>query len=166
MTESLFGPGGVYDDDVRARTQHQASLDVFAARGGKLPRRPPNPVVTEVKPGDRIEGKGWRATVGESSHMQPFLQCYGYRIESEAGSLCYAGDSGGVCETVIALARKADILIHMMHLAVRDRAERAVPQEQRRAYRRRRGGAPRRGRRAGAHALHAARSTCPARASG
>jgi ribonuclease Z len=117
MTESLFGLGGVYDDDVRARTQHQASLDVFAARGGRLPRRPPNPVVTEVKPGDRIEGRDWRATVGESSHMQPFLQCYGYRLESEGGSLCYAGDSGGVCETVIALARKADILIHMMHLA-------------------------------------------------
>ena len=32
-------------------------------------------------------------------------------------SLCYAGDSGGVCETVIDLASKADILIHMMHLA-------------------------------------------------
>ena len=102
---------------MRARTQHQASLDVFAARGGQLPRKPPNPVVTEVKPGERIEGKGWRATVGESSHMQPFLQCYGYRVDSEAGSLCYAGDSGSVCETVIALAKKADILIHMMHLA-------------------------------------------------
>ena len=102
---------------MRARTRHQASLDVFAARGGELPRRPPNPVVTEVKPGDRIEGNGWRATVGESQHMQPFLQCYGYRLDSEAGSLCYAGDSGGVAESVIALARKADILIHMMHLA-------------------------------------------------
>lgn len=117
MTESLFGDGGVYDDDVKARTQHQASLDVFAARGGQLPRRRPNPVVREVRPGDTIEGNGWRATVGESSHMQPFLQCYGYRLESDAGSLCYAGDSGSVCETVIALARKADILIHMMHLA-------------------------------------------------
>ena len=117
MTESYFGAGGVYDDDVKARTQHQASLDVFAARGGQLPRKPPNPVVREVKPGDTIEGNGWRATVGESSHMQPFLQCYGYRINSDAGSICYAGDSGSVCETVIALAKKADILIHMMHLA-------------------------------------------------
>ena len=49
--------------------------------------------------------------------MQPYLQCYGYRIESDAGSLCYAGDSGGVCESVIELASKADILIHMMHFA-------------------------------------------------
>jgi len=117
MTESFFGEGGVYEDDVRARTQHQASLDVFQARGGELPRKPPSPMVREVKPGDRIEGRNWRATVGESSHMQPFLQCYGYRIDSDAGSLCYAGDSGGVCESVIDLSRKADILIHMMHLA-------------------------------------------------
>ena len=117
MTESLFGPEGVYADDVRARTQHQASLDVFRARGGQLPRKLPNPQVNEIKPGDTIEGKGWRATVGESSHMQPYLHCYGYRIESGGSSLCYAGDSGGVCETVIALAKKADILIHMMHLA-------------------------------------------------
>jgi len=117
MTESLFGEGGVYDDDIRARTQHQASLDVFQARGGILPRKAPNPIVTEIKPGDTIEGKTWRATVGESSHMQPYLQCYGYRIDSDDGVLCYAGDSGGICETVIQLAKKADILIHMTHLA-------------------------------------------------
>jgi ribonuclease Z len=117
MTDSLFGAGGVYEDDIRARTQHQASLDVFRARGGELPRKPPNPVVREVVPGDTIAGNGWRATVGESSHMQPYLQCFGYRIESDSAALCYAGDSGGVCDSVIALARKADILIHMMHLA-------------------------------------------------
>ena len=117
MTESLFGAGGFFDDDVRARTRHPASLDVFEARGGRLPRKPPNPIVTEVKPGERIEGDGWHATVGESSHMQPYLQCYGYRIESDGASLCYAGDSGGVCETVIDLASKADVLIHMMHFA-------------------------------------------------
>ena len=91
MTESLFGAGGVFDDDVRARTQHQASLDVFEARGGQLPRKPPNPIVTEIRPGDRIEGEGWHATVGESSHMQPYLQCYGYRIESEAGIALLCG---------------------------------------------------------------------------
>jgi ribonuclease BN (tRNA processing enzyme) len=49
--------------------------------------------------------------------MQPFLQCLGYRIESASAALCYAGDSGGVRDSVIALARKADILVHMMHFA-------------------------------------------------
>lgn len=117
MSDSLFAEGGFYHHDLRARTQHQASLDVYCARGGKLPRRPPSPLVSEVRPGDRINGNGWHALVGESSHMQPYLQCYGYRIESAGASVCYAGDSGGVCETVIELASKADILIHMMHLA-------------------------------------------------
>jgi ribonuclease BN (tRNA processing enzyme) len=117
MSSSLFGQGGFYHEDVAARTQHEASLDVYRARGGKLPRKPPAPVVSEVKPGDRISGNGWQALVGESSHMQPYLQCYSYRIESSSGSLCYAGDSGGVCGTVIELASKADVLIHMMHLA-------------------------------------------------
>jgi ribonuclease Z len=115
MTESLFGKGGFYEPDTSARTLHQGSLDVFAARGGHLPRRPPKPDVTQIRPGDVIEATGWRALVGESSHMQPYLNCYGYRVESDGATLCYAGDSGGVCETVIDLAHRADILIHMMH---------------------------------------------------
>jgi ribonuclease BN (tRNA processing enzyme) len=120
MTETLFGEGGFFEQDVYARTNHQASLDVFEARGGTLPRKPPKPVVTEIRPGDTITGRNWRATVGESSHMQPYLECYGYRIESDRGTICYAGDSGGVCETVIDLARKSDILLHMMHFASGD----------------------------------------------
>ena len=117
MTDSLFGEDGFYHADIEARTRHEASLDVFRARGGALPRRPPAPVVTEVRPGDRIAGNGWHALVGESAHMQPYLACYGYRIEAGGASLCYAGDSGGVPEAVIALASKADVLIHMMHFA-------------------------------------------------
>ena len=117
MTDSLFGETGFYCEDVRARTQHEASLDVYRTRGGTLPRKGPAPRVCEVKPGDTINGTGWQARVGESSHMQPYLQCYGYRLESAGKSLCYAGDSGGVCETVIGLARGVDVLIHMMHLA-------------------------------------------------
>src|SRR5262245_18181278 len=117
MSDSLCAEGGFYYEDVRARTHHEASLDVYRTRGGKLPRKPPAPVISEVKAGDRIEGNGWHALVGETSLMQPYLQCYGYRVESRGRSLCYAGDSGGVCETVIELAHKVDVLIHMMHLA-------------------------------------------------
>jgi ribonuclease BN (tRNA processing enzyme) len=117
ITEGLFGLDGVFALDLEARTNHQASLDVFEARGGALPRRRPQPSVTEVKPGDRIEGAQWRAFVGQSSHAQPYLDCYTYRIESDEGSLCYAGDSGGVCDEVIESAMRADILIHMTHFA-------------------------------------------------
>jgi ribonuclease BN (tRNA processing enzyme) len=117
ISHLLFGEDGVFDPDLQARTHQQASLDVFQARGGELPRRRPAPEITEVKPGDRIEGRGWRAIVGESSHAQPHLNCYNYRIESERSSLCYAGDSGGVCQAVIENARQVDVLVHMTHFA-------------------------------------------------
>ena len=38
MTEQLFGENGIYAGDIAARTTHRSSLDVFEARGGKLPR--------------------------------------------------------------------------------------------------------------------------------
>ena len=47
--------------------------------------------------------------------MQPYLRCYGYRLESEGAVLRYAGDSGGVCPAIVDLARGADLLIHMNH---------------------------------------------------
>ena len=126
MTESLFGLGGVCDD-VRARTQHQASLDVFAGARRKAAAPAAGTGGDRGQAGRPDPRAGTARDRRESQHMQPFLQCYGYRLDSEGGLLCYAGDSGGVAESVIALARKADILIHMMH-GSRDRAERAVRQ--------------------------------------
>ena len=45
MTEQLFGEDGVYGPDIRARIEHQSSIDVFQARGGTPPRRRPAPRV-------------------------------------------------------------------------------------------------------------------------
>jgi ribonuclease Z len=115
MTEQLFAQDGVFWPDIRARIEHQISLDVFVARGGTLPRRPPHPEVREVSPGDVIEGQGWRATVGRASHVQPQLECCAFRLEALDGSLCYSGDSGGLSEEIVALARGCDVLVHMLH---------------------------------------------------
>ncbi len=115
MTEQLFGDGGVFDPDITARVKHQGSIDVFKARGGKEPRQRPAPEVTEIHPGDVIEGDGWTITVGEASHVQPYLECYGFRLDSDEGSLCYSGDSGAVCPEIVKLATGVDVLIHMMH---------------------------------------------------
>src|SRR5499426_1793978 len=60
MTEQLFGEDGVWDPDIRARLDHQSSLDVFVARGGRLPRKRPRPQVREVAAGDVVEGPNWR----------------------------------------------------------------------------------------------------------
>ena len=112
MTEQLFGEEGVYGPDIRARIEHQSSIDVFRARGGTLPRRRPMPRVREVHPGDIVNGNGWTMRVGHASHVQPYLTCLAYRLDSPEGSVCYSGDSGQ-CDEIIELARGADILIQM-----------------------------------------------------
>lgn len=114
MTALLFGQDGVYAPDIRARIEHQSSLDVFQARGGRLPRCPPEPHVTEVQPGSTIEGRGWRVRVGRAAHVQPYLDCLAFRIDSEEGSLCYAGDSG-MSADLVELARGCDVLVQMNH---------------------------------------------------
>lgn len=114
MTGLLFGPEGVYGPDIRARIEHQSSLDVFEARGGQPPRSRPAPRVHEVHAGDVVEGRGWRVTVGHASHVQPQLECLAFRLDGPEGSVCYSGDSGA-CEELVELARGCDVLIHMNH---------------------------------------------------
>jgi len=113
-TELLFGDDGVYGSDIRARLEHQSSLDVFEARGGTLPRRRPSPRVTEVHAGSVITGNGWRVTASSAAHVQPQLECLAYRIDADDGSICYSGDSGA-CDALADLARGCDILVHMNH---------------------------------------------------
>ncbi len=117
ITEQLIGDDGIYGLDIESRVTHQASKDVFVSRGGKLPRLKPRPEVREVTAGDTIEGNKWRVTVGEASHFQPIMECVGYRLECDAGTLVYSGDSGGVPESMIDLAKDCDVLIHMCHFA-------------------------------------------------
>ena len=114
MTEQLFGTDGVYGPDIRARIEHQSSVDVFKARGGTTPRKRPAPQVREVKPGDIIEGNGWKLKVGRATHVQPYLECLAFRLDAPDGSLCYTGDSG-MSDEIVELARGCDVLIHMNH---------------------------------------------------
>jgi ribonuclease Z len=115
MTNLLFGEDGVYGPDIRARVEHQSSIDTFVARGGKAPRKRPAPRVKEIKAGDVIQGKTWKLTVGHARHVQPYLECLAFRIDCADGSLCYSGDSGA-SEEIIELAKGCDMLIHMNHM--------------------------------------------------
>lgn len=117
ITEQLIGADGVYGLDIESRVSHQASLDVYVSRGGTLPRQKPRPEVRELSAGDTVSAKEWRVTVGTASHFQPILECFGYRLECAEGTLVYSGDSGGVPESMIELARDCDVLIHMCHFA-------------------------------------------------
>jgi ribonuclease Z len=114
MTEQLFGTEGIYGPDIRARVEHRSSLDVYEARGGKLPRARPAPRVTEIHAGSVIEGDGWKLTVGHAQHVQPYLECLAFRLDTADGSVCYTGDSGP-SDTIVELAKGCDLLIHMNH---------------------------------------------------
>jgi ribonuclease BN (tRNA processing enzyme) len=114
MTEQLFGVDGIYGPDIRARIEHRSSIDQFEARGGKAPRKRPVPQVTEIHAGSVIDGNGWKITVGHAQHVQPYLECLAFRIDTKDGSICYTGDSGPI-NTIVELAKGCDILIHMNH---------------------------------------------------
>jgi ribonuclease Z len=115
MTEQLFGENGIYAGDIAARTTHRSSLDVFEARGGKLPRPRPAPRVTEIRTGSVIDGNGWKVTVGHAQHAQPYLECVALRLDTSEGSICYSGDSGGVADSLVQLAKGCDLFIAMNH---------------------------------------------------
>ncbi len=117
VTDQLFGDDGVYGLDLESRVSHPASQQIYAARGGVPPRARPSPSVREVSAGDTVEGSEWRVTVGAARHFQPYLECLGYRIESDVGTIVYSGDSGGVLQSMIDLAENCDVLIHMCHFA-------------------------------------------------
>lgn len=115
ITDQLFGVEGIYGPDIEARTRHRSSLDVFEARGGKLPRLRPAPQVTEIKAGATVRGNGWTIRVAHAQHAQPYLECVALRLDTKDGSICYTGDSGGVSDSIVELAKGCDVLIAMNH---------------------------------------------------
>lgn len=114
MTDRLFGSKGAFDYDLIARTSHDASLGIYEARGGKLPRLRPVPQVRELHDGDVVSEGTWRLKTGVVSHFQPYLNSYGFRLETPEGVFVYSGDSGPV-DSMYGLARDCDVLLHMCH---------------------------------------------------
>jgi ribonuclease Z len=112
VMDRLIGPDGAFAPDLEARTHWDSSLHVYRARGGQGPRLRPEPVVTEIGEGSVIETAHWRLQATEVPHAQPYLTCLALRLDSDAGSLVYSGDSGP-SEALEKLARGCDILIHM-----------------------------------------------------
>ena len=114
MSERLFDSDGAYNLDIRARTELDASLGYYQARGGTLPRPRPSPVITELDATDTIETDHWRLTIASVPHAQPVLTCFAYRFDTDAGSLVYSGDAAP-SQTLTDLATECDVLIQMCH---------------------------------------------------
>lgn len=114
MTDLLFDEGGIFDPDISGRINAPGSQRVFVNRGGQLPRRRPQPNVTALLDGQIIETDHWKITVREVYHQPGYIEAYGFRLETDEGVLAYSGDTGP-CDGIDALAKDADVLIHMCY---------------------------------------------------
>ncbi len=114
MHDCLFAKDGAFGPDLMARTEHPLSVSIYHARGGEGSRPWPAPQITELNNGDIVEGDSWRVITASVRHVQPYLHCYGYRVESDAGVVVYSGDTGP-CKAIEQLAADADVLINMCH---------------------------------------------------
>ena len=112
MTDHIIN--GVFAPDLAARTELPMSQAVYVARGGKLPRAKPQPLVKEVHSGETVQGDGFTVKVHSVIHAQPILECFGYRLEAQGASFAYSGDAGP-CKAMEDLARDADVMVHMCH---------------------------------------------------
>jgi ribonuclease Z len=50
-----------------------------------------------------------------AQHAQPYLECVALRLDTSEGSICYSGDSGGVADSLVQLAKGCDLFIAMNH---------------------------------------------------
>ncbi len=112
MTTQLFGPGGVFAADLTARTEDVPSQQIYAERGGELPRLWPAPQVTEISKSFELKRNDWHLRALPVPHAQPFLDSFGFRVDCAGKSFVFSGDSGP-SKALTRLAEGADLLAHM-----------------------------------------------------
>lgn len=110
ITERLIGPEGAFADDWRVRVEHPASRELYAARGGKVPRPEPRFEVREITAGDRVETGSAVVTAGTAVHLQPMMDCLAYRVDWDGSAVVFTGDTGRH-QGLDTLAQGADTLV-------------------------------------------------------
>ncbi len=111
INDGYFGRDGVLSQDLRARTELEASKQVWVARGGTLPRPWPAPEITEIEPGYSYNGGSWKLSSTQASHAQPILECLAFSVEYRGRKFVYSGDTG-INDHVAALCQYADFMLH------------------------------------------------------
>ncbi len=110
ITERLIGLDGAFSHDWKARVKAQVSQNVHVNRGGSLPRPELSLNVRDVGPGKVIEHNRWIVTAARAHHVEPWLESLAYRVDSDKGSIVFAGDTSP-CESVTKLTHGADVLV-------------------------------------------------------
>lgn len=68
LSERLFAEDGAFHLDIRARTEQEASLGYYQARGGTLPRPRSDPEITELGVRDVVETDHWHLSIANVPH--------------------------------------------------------------------------------------------------
>lgn len=110
ITELLIGPEGAFFHDWKARMESSTSQSVYVNRGGALPRPEPSLKISDISHGKVIKHSCWRVTAAKVNHVQPWLESLAYRVDSDRGSIVFAGDTGP-CESLSKLAQGTDVLV-------------------------------------------------------
>lgn len=111
--DKIVGSTGAFFPDWNARCNWGRSLEVFEARGGKLPRTGPNVKAEDINVGWTHSTPDYKVTAGYADHAQPYLDCVAYRFDFPSGKSCVFSGDTGLCDEVIELARGADIFFCM-----------------------------------------------------
>ena len=113
ITQRILGEeDGAFAHDWKARVNSPLSQRVFVNRGGTLPRKPPSVSVKDIGPGKVHSGMDWEVTAAIAEHVQPWLDCLAYRLDTPDGSIVFTGDTSP-CKSVTGLARGADVMVCM-----------------------------------------------------
>jgi len=110
IIRKLVGPDGAYADDWKARVGAPVSQSVHTNRGGSLPRPEPRFEVKEVGPGEILRNERWSVAAAQVHHVEPWLQSLAYRVDTDRGSVVFAGDTGP-CARLDDLAQGADVVV-------------------------------------------------------
>ena len=110
IIRKLIGPDGAFADDWKARVADPASQSVHVNRGGSLPRPQPTLHVKDMGPGTVLQHRNWKVTAAQVQHAQPWLQSLAYRVDTDRGSIVFAGDTGP-CATLTDFARSTDAFV-------------------------------------------------------
>lgn len=120
MIHRLFGPDGAFAADLTARTSHPRSLEIYVNRGGALPRPWPEFTVVEFTEAGTLSLPGVSVTYSPVLHHQPYLESFGYRLQSDGAVFAYSSDIAiskepRYLESLRPLASGADVLVHYLN---------------------------------------------------
>lgn len=121
----LLDTGGAFFEDWQSRVRHPASHEVHRQRGGVLPRPAPAVEAADLESGQQVRCGGWLATAQRVHHVEPWLESLAYRIETDEGSVAFAGDCGD-CPELRSFAGGADTLVIACAHAGRTRTNAAI----------------------------------------